>query len=116
MKQFNLDEYLANPSKKVVTRDGRSVKIHCTNYTGAQHIIAQVEGNEYSSAFSNDGRFIVSDESNCDLFFAPEKHEGWVNIYSGSIKYGGQIYDTEKDAKNSASLDVIATVKIEWEE
>ena len=86
MKQFNLEEYLKNPSKKVVTRDGRSVKIHCTNYFGAQKIIAQVEGNDYSSAFSNDGRFIVGDESSRDLFFAPEKHEGWVNIYKAGVQ------------------------------
>ena len=32
MKQFNLEEYLNNPSKKVVTRDGRAVKIYCTDY------------------------------------------------------------------------------------
>ena len=76
MKQFNLEEYLKNPSKKVVTRDGRSVKIHCTNYIGAQKIIAQVEGNDYSSDFSNDGRFVIGKESPRDLFFAPEKHEG----------------------------------------
>ena len=102
MKQFNLEEYLANPSKKVVTRDGRSVKIHCTNYIGAQKIIAQVEGNDYSSAFSNDGRFIVGDESRCDLFFAPEKHEGWVNIYPGPIT-GVVIYKSEEVAKDCAT-------------
>ena len=28
MKQFNLEEYLKNPSRKVVTRDGRAVKIY----------------------------------------------------------------------------------------
>ena len=32
MKEFNLKEYLENPERKVVTRDGKSVKIHCTNY------------------------------------------------------------------------------------
>ena len=32
MKQFNLNEYLKDPSKKVITRDGRAVKIHCTNF------------------------------------------------------------------------------------
>lgn len=31
MKQFNLEEYLKNPSRKVVTRDGRSVRIICTD-------------------------------------------------------------------------------------
>ena len=118
MEQFNLEEYLKNPSKKVVTRDGRSVKIHCTNYIGAQKIIAQVEGKDYSSAFSNDGRFIVGDESSCDLFFAPEKHEGWVNIYRArGYCYGGSvIYPTEVAAKAAADPDPVATIKIEWEE
>ena len=117
MKQFNLEEYLKNPSKKVVTRDGRSVKIHCTNYIGAQKIIAQVEGNDYSSAFSNDGRFIVCEESRRDLFFA-EKQEGWINIYKArSYCYGGSvIYPTEVAAKAAADPDPVATIKIEWEE
>ena len=117
MKQFNLEEYLVNPSRKVITRDGRSVKIHCTNYNGAQKIIAQVEGNDYSSAFSNDGRFIVCEESRCDLFFA-EKQEGWINIYKArSYYYGGSvIYPTEVAAKASADPDPVATIKIEWEE
>lgn len=118
MKQFNLDEYLANPSRKVVTRDGRSVKIHCTNYTGAQHIIAQVEGNDYSSAFSNDGRFINGEESPRDLVFATERKEGWINIYKArGYCYGGSvIYPTEVAAKAAADPDPIATIKIEWEE
>ena len=127
MKQFNLEEYLANPSRKVVTRDGRNVKIHCTNYIGAQHIIAQVEGNEYSSAFSNDGRFIVGDESPRDLFFASVKHEGWVNIYKAGVQketlgcmvtryVGSCIWPTEEAAKTAADPDPIATIKIEWEE
>lgn len=118
MKQFNLDEYLANPSKKVVTRDGENVKIHCTNYNSCQPIIAEIEGNEYSSAFSNDGRFIVSDESNCDLFFASKSHEGWINIYkTRGYCYGGSvIYPTEVAAKAASDPDLIATIKIEWEE
>ena len=117
MKQFNLEEYLKNPSKKVVTRDGRSVKIHCTNYIGAQKIIAQVEGKDYSSAFSNDGRFIVGEESRCDLFFA-EKQEGWINIYKArGYCYGGSsIWPSEEAAKAAADPNPVATIKIEWEE
>ena len=122
MKQFNLEEYLKNPSKKVVTRDGRSVKIHCTNYIGAQKIIAQVEGKDYSSAFSNDGRFIVGDESSCDLFFAPEKHEGWLNLFKDTlgIIYGGCVYTSKDEAKEEEHQtdkeSHVATIKIEWEE
>ena len=122
MKQFNLEEYLKKPSKKVVTRDGRSVKIHCTNYIGAQKIIAQVEGNDYSSDFSNDGRFIVGKESRCDLFFAPEKHEGWLNLFKDTlgIIYGGCVYTSKDEAKEEEHPtdreSHVATIKIEWEE
>lgn len=31
MKRFNLDEYLDNPNRKVVTRNGKSVRIKCTD-------------------------------------------------------------------------------------
>ena len=118
MKPFSLEEYLKNPNKKVVTRDGRKVKIHCTNYTRAQRIIAQIEGNDYSASFHKDGIFINGEESPCDLFFAPEKQEGWINIYKArSYCYGGSvIYPTEVAAKAAADPDPVATIKIEWEE
>ena len=127
MKQFNLDEYIKDPSRKVVTRDGRSVKIHCTNYSRAQRIIAQIEGNDYSTSFYKDGIFINGNESNYDLFFAPEKREGWVNIYKAAAprerlgclvtRYvGSSIWPTEEAAKTAADADPIATIKIEWEE
>ena len=31
MKQFNLDEYLKNPNRKVITRDGHDVRIVLTD-------------------------------------------------------------------------------------
>lgn len=115
MKQFNLEEYLNNSSKKVVTRDGRNVKIHCTNYYANQAIIAEIEGLGVSYAFDIDGTFSYGNSPN-DLFFAPEKHEGWVNVYrdleSGEL-YCGYVHDSEEEAKKRGGL---ATVKIEWEE
>lgn len=122
MKQFNLEEYLANPSKKVVTRDGRKVKIHCTNYTRAQNIIAQIEGNDYSASFHKDGIFINGEEFDCDLFFAPEKHEGWLNLFKDTlgIIYGGCVYTSKDEAKEEEhptdKESHVATIKIEWEE
>lgn len=128
MKQFNLEEYLKNPLKKVVTRDGRNVKIQCTDYIGAQHIIAKIEGYSYSTSFYNDGKYnIDKGVSHLDLFFAPEKHEGWVNIYEaaatrqtiGSLmtRYvGSSIWPTEEAAKKAAVADPVATIKIEWGE
>ena len=127
MKQFNLDEYIKDPSKKVVTRDGRSVKIHCTNFTRAHNIIAQIEGNDFSASYHKDGIFTHEEESNYDLFFAPEKHEGWVNIYKAAVprntlgcmvtRYvGSSIWPTKEAAKTAADADDIVTIKIEWEE
>lgn len=121
MKPFSLEEYLKNPSKKVVTRDGRSVRIYCTNFTRAQNIIAQIEGNDFSASYRKDGIFINGFESNCDLFFAPEKHEGWINLYKGSLDtiYGGTVYTSKDKAEEVHPTDdecYVATIKIEWEE
>ena len=127
MKQFNLEEYLKNPSKKVVTRDGRSVKIHCTNYNSPQPIIAEIEGSAYSSSFWKNGRVLSHEDSPGDLFFAPERHEGWVNIYKAGVQRetigylqtryaGSSIWPTEEAAKTAADPDPVATIKIEWEE
>ena len=116
MKQFSLEEYLKDPSRKVVTRDGRAVKIHCTNYYANQTIIAEIEGLGVSYAFNIDGTFSYGNSPN-DLFFAPEKHEGWVNVYRTQGKLGCVfIYDSEKEARRNGGETAIATVKIEWKE
>ena len=118
MKRFNLDEYIKNPSQRVVTRDGRNVKILCTDYIGFGPIIAKVEGNDYSQMFDSDGRACRCEESNYDLFFAPEKHEGWANIYGKFLAC--DIFPTKEEAeeyvKRVGAKDFVATAKIEWEE
>ena len=123
MKQFSLEEYLKNPSRKVVTRDGRNVKIHCTNYIGAHHIIAQVEGYDYSTSFAKDGRYANDrDDSQLDLFFAPEKHEGWINVYrdrdTGITTLGVILYTSREEAEEACKGNIyyVSTAKIEWEE
>ena len=40
MKPFNLDEYLKNPSRKVVTRDAVNARIICTDARGVYPVIA----------------------------------------------------------------------------
>ena len=126
MKAFSLKEYLKNPERRVITRDGRSVRIRCTDRRGCNcPIVALVETPtgkaENILSYREDGKWspvggpVV--DSNLDLFFAPEKHEGWVNIYPGPIT-GVIVYKSEEDAKHGANADakIIATVKIEWEE
>lgn len=120
MKPFNLEEYLKNPNKKVVTRGGKAVKIYCTNHDSCQPIIAKIEGHNYSQSFTKDGRYIINGEDDRDLFFATEKHEKWVNVYlrfNGDLDFGNT-YSSEKEAKDDivSYATYITTVKIEWEE
>lgn len=123
MKQFNLDEYLKNPSKKVITRDGNSVRILCTDAKGNFPIIALVKtynGSETVLRLKENGRFYNDTENSRDLFFATEKKEGWINLYkiNSTISPGPRTYDSKEEAE-SASGDksyYISTIKIEWEE
>ena len=122
MKQFNLQEYLKNPTKKVITRDGRSARIICTDAKGNFPIIALVEtynGNETVLRLKENGRFYNDTENSSDLFFAPVKKEGWINLFKiNSTLTIGEVYNTEEEAKAAVvgSLVYISTVKIEWEE
>ena len=122
MKPFNLKEYLKNPLRKVVTRDGRNVRIICTNAKGNFPIIALVEtynGNETVLRLKENGRFYNDTENYSDLFFAPIKKEGWVNMYkirSGGAQIG-QIYSSKEEAEmGRKDANYISTAKIEWEE
>ena len=49
MKQFSLEEYLKNPSRKVVTRDGEAVKIHCINFDDDEYPIRYYSKDEEMS-------------------------------------------------------------------
>ena len=126
-KQFDLQEYLKNPNRKVVTRDGRSVRIICTDRIGDLPIIALIHDgiNEFLGTFMQNGVHVdgVLDGlgNERDLFFVPEKKEGWANLYDFSEgPYLGSVYSSKEVAesmsKNCGLHPYIATVKIEWEE
>ena len=125
MKQFNLKEYLKDPNKKVVTRDGRNVRIICTDRQGGDRpiLILCFESDGIERCFScfPNGRRYVDIDSCMDLFFAPEKHEGWVNLYDHSEStYLGSVYSSKEVAeamsKKCGLQHYITTIKIEWEE
>lgn len=122
MKQFNLEEYLKNPTKKVITRDGNSVRILCTDAKGNFPIIALVEtynGSETVLRLKENGRFYNDTENSSDLFFAPEKKSGWINVCRGCGEYNtyvcNRIFATKEEAQRE-KRNIIATIKIEWEE
>ena len=130
MKQFSLDEYLRNPQRKIVTRKGDEVRIICTDrniaYNNVSYpIVALVkypeEGNtEQAIYYTKEGK-VDNYDSRADLFFAPEKKEGWINIYkyNSEITPGSRVYNTKEEAesaKGAGLVDYISTIKIQWEE
>ena len=122
MKEFNLDEYLKDPSQKVVTRDGREVRIICTDAKGEEPIIALVYNNirdeENVYTYNRDGYFCKDNDSCLDLFFAPTKREGWINVYSEQeYRHPGEnIFATKEEAIKYKDINYITTIKIKWEE
>lgn len=125
MKPFNLEEYLANPSWKIVTREGKPVRIICTNRLGENYpIIALVNDKDYEMYYSYTefGKFDEHQniDSDLDLFFAPDKKSSWINLYkmNSIISPGPRVYDTKEEAESAAGDKsyYISTIKIEWEE
>lgn len=86
MEKFNLEKYLANPSRKVVTRDGRNARIVSTDMRCANYpIVALVQiSDKYSTekvnTYTEDGEFEVDKSTRHDLFFAPEKDKEQVTV------------------------------------
>ena len=123
MKPFNLKEYLANPNKKMVTRDGREVeRILCTDAKGPYPIVALVklyDGiTDRALMYTKEGMYLDGQTNGYDLFFASEKYMGWVNIYGGpKFSTDIKIFSSEEEAKKEGEKwkDYVTTIKIEWE-
>ena len=126
MEQFSLEKYLANPSRKVVTRDGCPVRILCTDKKSYnEQIVGLIMGNngmEFISTWTQQGKSFFNSDTPNDLFFAPEKHEGWANLYKLANKdcayYTGGIFNSKAEAENKRDTSdlYVATIKFEWEE
>ena len=122
MKEFNLQEFLANPSQKVMTRDGRKARIVCTDMKNKQPILALItEGNREDIRFYSQNGVWCNDFPNhkLDLVFAPIKKKGWINIFRCKTElYIGDVFETKEEAEKMGKLskNYITTIKIEWEE
>lgn len=124
MKQFDLQEYLKNPNRRIITRDGRNVRIICTNKLGEFPIVALIHDGESEivDIFTKDGNPAGYTHCSNNLFFVPEKKIGWVSIYkdaSGNTQLGK--ISTSKEVAELMTKTCnfpyyITTTKIEWEE
>ena len=126
MKPFSLEEYLKNPNRKVVTRDGRRARIICTDAKCEYPLVALIticdEDDVYEiiESYTKDGCCSYGQQDSIDLCFATEKHEGWVNIIRdmvhNEVYCGNMIYASKEEAERIANNATLATAKIEWEE
>ena len=129
MKPFNLNEYLANPSREVITETGLPVRIVCTDAKSKYPIVALVEiedGLERGFKYTKNGSYLDGIKHKNDLYFKPVTKKGWVNIFKPVNQMPSiltdTIYNSKEDALNfikvnkCANTDCIKTVCIEWEE
>lgn len=122
MKPFNLEAALKGA--KVVTRDGREVSeiYHFKTDSEGYPVVAVVEGTRRS--YTTDGKFAYCSKEGLDLFMAPIKKEGWVNLYppyAGDwggfiVRTSNGVYATKEEADNAAAGNRTDCIKIEWEE
>lgn len=125
MKQFSLEKYLANPERNIVTREGKKVRIICTDRLGSitKPVVALVtspNGNENIKSYWANGIETAGSEGKDDLFFAPSKHTDYINLYHNENGYylGGTVFSSEEKAKGvAAEIEYyLTTIKAEWEE
>ena len=126
MKRFSLEEYLKNPTRKIVTRDGHNARIICTDRRGLNvkpiaALITIPNGDEIIKTYWENGVETQGYEDNPnDLFFVPIKKEGWIKVYYGNSRCNtfvcNRIFATKEEAEKQKNDDVVAIIKIEWEE
>lgn len=123
MKPFSIKEYLENPNREVVTREGRPVRILCTDLDDNDYPVAAAIRNRHTDKFTADGLFQLRKKTKYDLFFGREKREGWALIYKETALRAShlspEIYDTKEAAERvwEANPGIeCSIVRIEWEE
>lgn len=122
MKELDLN-------KPVQTRDGHEARIICTDRKHKDYpviaLITEKDRKETLKSFTLDGRYLEDTKRPNDLINVPEKKEGWINLYCGTVvnRTAGAVHDTKEKALNVAkstptrfNMDYITTTKIEWEE
>ena len=105
---------------------GRKVRIICTDRRGLNvrpiaALITIPNGDEIIKTYWENGVETLGFEDNPnDLFFAPEKKEGWIKVYYGKSRCNtfvcNRIFATKEEAEKQKNDDVVAIIKIEWEE
>lgn len=108
-------------TKPIETLAGYPARVLSTDFRsdGKEIVAVQIEYKNCSeiNCYTQDGRICGLGPP---LRNRKVKRVGWVNVYPTMVEDDGRvitcIYTSEEEAKTIASRDVIATVKVEWEE
>lgn len=117
MEQFNLDKWLKDKSRKVVTRDGRATRIICWDAKSSKPIVAliltrsisQRQFDELTVSYFNDGTYYGGAQDDfLDLFFADEEQltefeqelRYWIGQSLCNYENNGCISDNMSDSVN----------------
>lgn len=108
-------------TKPVTTRDGRKVRILCTDVAKTEYSVAGLtthsDGSERINQWYSDGRYLRSTESGTDLINPPVKK--YINLFKNDA--GRMYYSTREEAekagnssnKANPSVGYIKTVEVE---
>lgn len=126
LRPFDLEA--AKAGAPVVTRDGRPVRILCTDCKDNNYpIVALINnsGEESVCTFTASGKCLGTGiVDHCyDLFIVPTKRQGWVNVFHGTgdrarVRVNEAVFSKKEIAEEVGKFwsDYVATVAIEWEE
>lgn len=103
-------------TKPVTTRDGRPVRILCTDRPGEWPVVGLIEGNIH--AWTADG-LSQPHYRNYDLINPKTKREAWTVIFEDSMASCGpvRLFRSKEAAERYAKGGAFITVaRVEWEE
>lgn len=104
-------------TKPVRTKDGRVVRVLCTDGPGDYSVIGIIDGECRCRTWTLDGIELTGNTGPCDLENAPQRiqREYWVNVYDGveTLLW----YDTKKNAdENGGQRFACVKITIDCEE
>lgn len=117
-RQYSMTPF--DPTKPVRTRNGRAVRILCTDaQLAGDSIVALVENEptnqhrsvEFMHSYRADGRYVGGTQHNLDLVNVPQRHVRYINVYRASSGY------LSRDIADANASDArIACLRLDFEE
>ena len=127
MEQFNLEKWLQNKNRKIVTGEGIPVRIICTDRKTKSGSIVGLVGKDESLIYvwNNDGKHIVSGIPDIDLFFADDDaltefenklfsviSEVWQNyLFGRKIDFAETVKEYSSELLDLARKEICLTCK-----